>query len=154
MAPKLCNYLVVTAALMPAGGRLFLAQRPPWKKFGLRWEFPGGKVEPGEDLKESLVREIKEELSLDITVCDLFRKVSHSEEDFAIHLHAFWCIIRGGEFRLGEHVAFTWAEPSELRRIDMTGADRLLIPFLEEMGKLPDLPGMRVPRIARESPAR
>ena len=60
--------MIVTAALISSQGRLFVAQRPPWKKFGLLWEFPGGKVEPGEGLEQSLVREIKEELCLDIRV--------------------------------------------------------------------------------------
>ncbi|MFZ2447299.1 MAG: (deoxy)nucleoside triphosphate pyrophosphohydrolase [Syntrophobacteraceae bacterium] len=144
-------YLSVTAALMTSGGRLFVARRPPWKKFGLLWEFPGGKVEPGEDLRGSLAREIKEELCLDVTVRDLFRTVSHREEDFAIHLHAYWCSVRGGKLCLREHVAFRWANLSELGNIDLTGADRLLIPFLEKLPELPVYPGDVFPGMANEA---
>ncbi|MGD0399480.1 MAG: (deoxy)nucleoside triphosphate pyrophosphohydrolase [Syntrophobacteraceae bacterium] len=123
--------MMVTAALISSQGRLFVAQRPPWKKFGLLWEFPGGKVEPGEGLEQSLVREIKEELCLDIRVCGLFKKVSQLEPDFTIDLHAYWCAICGGTLCLAEHIAFMWANLSELKQIDFTKADRLLIPFLE-----------------------
>ncbi len=129
----------VTAALIPSQGRLFVAQRPPWKKFGLLWEFPGGKVEPGESLQQSLVREIREELCLDITVRSLFKNICHEEEDFGIDLHAFWCEISGGTLCLSEHVAFRWANLSELKRIHLTRADCLLIPFLEDLPELPDL---------------
>jgi len=129
----------VTAALIPMQGRLFVGQRPPWKRFGLLWEFPGGKVEPGESLEQSLVREIKEELCLDIIVHELFKKICHEEEDFGIDLHAYWCEVRGGRLCLSEHVAYMWAGLSELKQIDFTRADRLLIPFLENMPEFPEL---------------
>ena len=128
----------VTAALIPSeDGRLLVTQRPPRKKFGLMWEFPGGKVEPGEGLEESLVREIREELCLDIRVHALFKNISHQELDFKIDLHAYWCEIYGGQLRLLEHVAFMWAAVSELKLMDFTRADRLLVPFLENLSKFP-----------------
>jgi len=98
-------------------------------------------VEPGEGLEESIVREIKEELCLDICVRGLFRHIRQQDRDFSIDLHAFWCEICGGTLRLLEHVAFMWANISELNRIDFTKADRLLIPHLEELGELPDFRG-------------
>ena len=128
----------VTAALIISRGRLLVAQRPPWKKFGLLWEFPGGKVEPGEGLEESLVREIKEELCLDIRVHGLFKNISQREPDFEIDLHAYWCRIYGGTLCLLEHVAFMWAKLPELKQMDFTKADRLLIPFLEKLPEFPD----------------
>jgi mutator protein MutT len=128
----------VTAALIPLQGRLFVGQRPPWKKFGLLWEFPGGKVEPGESLEQSLIREIKEELCLDIIVRDLFKKIRQEESDFEIDLHAYWCEVQGGRLCLSEHVAFMWANLSELRGINLTRADRLLIPFLESVPEFPE----------------
>jgi 8-oxo-dGTP diphosphatase len=128
----------VTAALITSQERLLVAQRPPWKKFGLLWEFPGGKVEPGEGLEESLVREIKEELCLDIRVLALFKNICQQEQDFDLDLHAYWCEIRGGTLRLLEHVAFMWAGLSELKGMDFTKADRLLIPFLERLPEFPN----------------
>ena len=129
----------VTAALIPSQGRLFVAQRPPSKKFGLLWEFPGGKVEPGEGLEQSLIREIREELSLDIKVRGLCRTIRQQDPELAISLHAYWCEIRGGTLCLSEHVAFMWANMSELKQINFTKADRLLIPFLESLPEFPDL---------------
>jgi 8-oxo-dGTP diphosphatase len=128
----------VTAALISSQGRLLVAQRPPWKKFGLQWEFPGGKVEPGEGLEESIIREIKEELCLDIRVRGLFKNIYQQDRELVIDLHAFWCEICGGTLRLIEHVAFMWANISELNRMDFTKADRLLIPFLEGLPEFPD----------------
>ena len=132
------NFMKVTAALITSQGRLLVAQRPPWKKFGLLWEFPGGKVEPGEGLEESLVREIKEELCLDICVNGLFKNISRQEPDFEIDLHAYWCRICGGTLCLLEHVAFMWANLPELKQMDFTKADCLLIPFLEGLPGFPD----------------
>jgi 8-oxo-dGTP diphosphatase len=131
----------VTAALIPLQGRLFVGQRPPWKKFGLLWEFPGGKVEPGESLEQSLIREIKEELCLDITVLGLFQKIRQEEQDFGIDLHAYWCGISGGRLCLSAHVDFMWADLPELKRMNFTRADRLLIPFLEDVPVFPELSG-------------
>lgn len=128
----------VTAALIPSDGRIFVARRPPWKKFGLLWEFPGGKVEPGEELEESLVREISEELCLEIVVRDFFRSISYEEKDFSIELHAFWCSISAGLLCLREHVESMWAFIPELQEIPLTGADRLLIPHLKSLRSLPD----------------
>jgi 8-oxo-dGTP diphosphatase len=129
----------VTAALIPSQGRLFVAQRPPLKRFGLLWEFPGGKVEPGEGLEQSLIREIREELCLDIKVRGLFRTIRQQDIEPPIDLHAYWCEICGGTLCLSEHVAFMWVNVSELKRMNFTKADRLLIPFLESLPEFPDL---------------
>ena len=131
------GHVVITSALITAGERLLVAQRPPLKKFGLLWQFPGGKVERGEGLEESLVREIREELCLDIRVGSLFQSISRSEPGFEVDLYAYWCEIRGGTLCLLEHVALRWATVSELRSMEFAKADRLLIPFLEELSEFP-----------------
>jgi 8-oxo-dGTP diphosphatase len=131
------GFVVITSALITSRGRLLVAQRPPQKKFGLLWQFPGGKVEPGEGLEESLVREIKEELCLDIRVRGLFKTVSRREPGFEVDLHAYWCEISGGTLRLLEHVALKWVTVSELKNMEFTKADRLLIPFLETLPAFP-----------------
>ncbi|MDY0041957.1 MAG: (deoxy)nucleoside triphosphate pyrophosphohydrolase [Desulforhabdus sp.] len=130
-------HLRVTAALISNRGRLFIAQRPPEKKFGLQWEFPGGKVEPGEGLKDSLIREIKEELCWEISVGDLFCRLRHSYPDFSIELYAYWCAIKEGRLCLNEHIAYRWVCPAELRRFDFTTADRQLVHHLEALSRLP-----------------
>jgi 8-oxo-dGTP diphosphatase len=126
------DYLQVTAALITSGGRIFIAQRPPHKTSGLCWEFPGGKVEPGEQLEEALMREIREELCWDIRVGKLFQTIRHRSNSFGIDLHAFWCSIYGGSLKLREHVACHWARIEELKRFELTEADRQLALLMEQ----------------------
>lgn len=128
---------VITAALINSQGRLLVAQRPPGKKFGLLWEFPGGKVEPGEAPEESIVREIKEELCLEIRVRSLFKTISLREPGSQADLHAYWCAIRGGSLTLLEHVAVKWATMSELQSLEFAKVDRLLLPYLEKLSAFP-----------------
>ncbi len=129
----------VTAALIPAYGQLFIAQRPPNKKFGLCWEFPGGKVDPHESLEHCLQREIKEELNWDIEVGELFGHICHDQADYRIDLFAFWISVCGGRLELREHVACNWVQVDALRRYTFTEADRLLIARLEILPTLPDM---------------
>jgi 8-oxo-dGTP diphosphatase len=137
MATESLYYFQVTAALIPAQGRIFIAQRPPHKKFGLLWEFPGGKVERGESLEESLIREIREELCWDIQVGELFKRIHTGQYDMVIDLYAFWCTIQGGSLCLREHVAYYWAHTSELQHFGFTRADDQLVLFLEQLAELP-----------------
>jgi len=129
--------LRVTAALIPEHGRLFVAQRASHKKFGLMWEFPGGKVEAGETLEESLAREIAEELCWEIRVGDFFRLIHHESPGLCIDLYAFWCTILGGSLCLREHAACCWASPEELRTFCLTPPDLGLLPFIENLEELP-----------------
>jgi mutator protein MutT len=139
---QLAHYRV-TAALIPAYGRLFIAQRPSNKKFGLCWEFPGGKVDPHESLEQCLQREIREELNWDIHVGDLFGQICHQQDDYRIDLFAFWTEISGGRLELREHVACQWVALEALRRYTFTEADRLLIAQLESLSSLPEFPSFQ-----------
>jgi len=121
----------VTAALIQRHEQFLLVQRPPGKAFELYWEFPGGKVEPGETLQGSLRREIKEELCWDVRVGELFHKVFCRMNLLSIELYSFWCRITGGNLFLREHVSFCWAHPKELRHFLFTQADRELARMLE-----------------------
>ena len=130
--------LQVTAALITMSGRLLITQRPPHKKFGLLWEFPGGKQENGETLESCLRREIREELALEIQVGDLFKKVCHDHSDFKIHLYAYWCHIVSGNMQLYEHVAYRWAKFGDLHQYTFTAADRDLVAALQQLRFSPD----------------
>lgn len=137
MPSDLPRVSAVTAALIPSWGKIFIAQRPPHKKFGLLWEFPGGKVELGESLQSSLIREIEEELCWEIQVGELFEHVHFRLQELSVDLYAYWCIVKGGNLCLREHVAYYWAYPNELPRFDFTVADQRLI---HSLGKLKNVP--------------
>lgn len=128
----------VTAALIIAEGRVFIAQRPPHKKYGGLWEFPGGKVESGETLQEALYREIIEELCWKVEVGDLVHCVSDTAGRNALELYAFWCSIAEGELCLREHVDHYWALPGELARFPFTRLDREIIALLQRRHSFPD----------------
>jgi 8-oxo-dGTP diphosphatase len=127
----------VTAALITMRDCLFIAQRPPNKKFGLCWEFPGGKLDPHESLQHCLQREIREELNWEVEVGDLFEHVRHEQDDLQIDLFAFWTQIRGGTLVLREHIACDWVAIPALHSYDFTEADRMLIERLEQLSALP-----------------
>ena len=89
----------------------------------LKWEFPGGKVEVGEGLEEALVREIREELSVDIEVSERLITVEHTYPDFHLTMHVFKCVLDQGEITLNEHVALKWLSVDELDQLDWAAAD-------------------------------
>ena len=114
---------LVTAALIKDDRKILIAQRGSDKRFGRRWEFPGGKLVPGETPEDCLRREIKEELNLEIQVEEHFCTVHHSYSDFDIELMAFWCTIVGGKLTLEEHEQVRWVTIRELNQYDFVDAD-------------------------------
>ena len=90
----------VVAALIWAGDRFLICQRPKNKARGLLWEFVGGKVEPGETREEALVRECREELDITVSVQNVFTEVTHVYPDITIHLTLFNAEIKTGTPRL------------------------------------------------------
>jgi len=117
-------HLQVTAALIFSEGRVLICRRKAGGRHGGYWEFPGGKQEPGESLEECLVREIKEELDLEIEVGGHFISVDHDWGDFSLTLHAFFCRPLSGTPAAKDGQALAWAEPHDLDRHDLLPADR------------------------------
>lgn len=99
----------------------------------LKWEFPGGKVEPGEDEALAIVREIREELQLDITVCARLEAVEYAYPSFRIRLVPFTAEVAGGELSLLEHAAAKWVSVDELDGYDWAPAD---VPIVEQLKAL------------------
>lgn len=99
----------------------------------MKWEFPGGKIELGESAEECIVREIKEELNLHITVVARLSSYSHCYDNKLIELIPFICSCVGGEIRLTEHSQFLWTTVEELSEFDWAEAD---IPVVHEYIKL------------------
>ncbi len=94
------------------------------------WEFPGGKIEEGEDPRHTLVREIEEEMDWHIEVGDCIGSVEHEYPDFTITLTAYTCKPGEGEFKLLEHLDSRWLSKEELADLNWTEADRKLLELL------------------------
>ncbi len=104
-------------------GEILVTQRSASMKLPLKWEFPGGKIEENETAEECLLREIKEELSIEIRVIKPLASVEYHYEDFSILLVPFICEIKHGDIKLTEHANFIWLKPIELSNLDWAEAD-------------------------------
>lgn len=99
-----------------------------------KYEFPGGKVEEGESWTSALMREIREEMDLDLNVNDddYFMTVKHEYPDFAITMHCYLCQMEHRAFTLKEHISYKWMKPSLLEHLDWAEADRPVVVKLME----------------------
>ncbi len=124
--------LVAACALIDVDGRVLIAQRPPGKSMAGLWEFPGGKVEPGERPELSLIRELKEELGIVVKEECLapLTFASHSYADFHLLMPLYVCRRWEGIVAAREAQKLKWVRPNELRNYPMPPADEPLIPHL------------------------
>ena len=127
--------LVAACALVDADGRVLLAQRPEGKQLAGLWEFPGGKVEPGETPEETVVRELKEELGIETKVACLapLTFASHAYETFTLLMPLFVCRRFWGIPQPQEGQILKWVRPNKMRDYPMPPADEPLIPFLIDL---------------------
>ena len=127
--------LVVAVALVDGDGRVLISQRPEGKSLAGLWEFPGGKVEPSERPETALIRELKEELGIDVAESCLapLTFASHAYEDFHLLMPLYVCRRWKGQVRAQEGQAIKWVKPRALRDHPMPPADIPLIPHLEEL---------------------
>jgi len=122
--PKIPHY-TVTAAVIQQDGKVFIAQRSAQGLLGGMWEFPGGKIEPGETLTACLKREICEELNVDIEVGAPFGLYEHTYTHFKVTLHAFECeLLNNDPPQAREHTALRWVRTAELDDYPMGKIDR------------------------------
>ena len=126
--------LVSAVALIDADGRVLLAQRPAGKSMAGLWDFPGGKVETGETPEAALVRELKEELSIDIRTSCLAALgfASHSYEKFHLLMPLYICRQWRGKLVPTEGQKLAWVRAQALREYPMPPADEPLIPLLQD----------------------
>lgn len=124
--------LVSACALIDPDGRVLIAQRPKGRPMAGLWEFPGGKVEPGERPEETLIRELKEELGIDVQEACLapLTFASHAYPDFHLLMPLFVCRRWSGTVTAMEGQELAWAKPARLRDYPMPPADEPLIAHL------------------------
>ena len=117
----------VAAGLVFRDGRLLIAQRHAQDHLGGLWEFPGGKRLRGESFAECLVRELREELGIEIEVGEVMESVTHAYPERAVHLEFFRCRWQGNEPRALDCAAFKWVRAAELAQHEFPAADTRLI---------------------------
>ena len=113
----------VVAAVIRDGNRVFATQRGygPYKD---GWEFPGGKIEPGEAPEQALAREIREELDAEIAVGEKLVQVEYDYPEFHLSMGCYWCFVRSGRLTLKEHESARWLAPDEMDAVAWLPPDR------------------------------
>lgn len=122
--------MVVTAGIITQGGRILICQRGKGSWGEYKWEFPGGKVEDGEDPRECLRRELKEELAIEPEVGPLFYHVKHSYPDRDVELIVFHILGYAGEVSNRQFESIRWVGREEISQFDFLEADRPVIEAL------------------------
>jgi 8-oxo-dGTP diphosphatase len=113
----------VTCAIVMDGNKVLVTQRSEHMPHPLKWEFPGGKLKEGETPERCIIREIREELGVEIEVRQLLPSVRHIYGKDSIKLIPFICRIKSGEIALAEHRSFLWADCADLDQVDFLEAD-------------------------------
>ena len=120
----------VVAAVIRRDDRIFATQRG-YGAYKDWWEFPGGKMEPGETAAEALAREIREELDAEIRIDRFLQTVEWNYPEFHLTMHCFWCSLTGESLHLNEHEAARWLDSATLSSVRWLPADIQLLPLLE-----------------------
>ncbi len=127
------KHIEVAAAVIIQDNKVFTAQRGKGGELALKWEFPGGKLEKGEGGEEAIVREIFEELGIEIVVRRHLITVGHQYTSFSLTLHGYLCDIIGGELVLTEHVDSKWLGKEQLFSVSWAEADLPIVRAVEAL---------------------
>jgi mutator protein MutT len=129
--PKTQNYIEVSAALIFRDSKILTTQRPTNSHLGGLWEFPGGKREPGETFEQCLVRELREELGVEVKVGGLFEEITHAYADKTVHFKFFLCELAEADPQPLGCAAVKWVGKPELANYDFPAADARLLEKLQ-----------------------
>ena len=117
------KHVHVACAIIERDGLVLSALRSASMNLPLRWEFPGGKIEPGEGIEECLVRELVEEMGVQIAVGRPLTPATHEYPSFTVTLYPYVCSIVSGEITLFEHSAISWLPASRMHELEWADAD-------------------------------
>ena len=123
----------VAAAVIISDGTVLICQRPDNDKFASLWEFPGGKIEEGESPEECIVRELQEELCLDVEPSEIFTETTYSYDDRVVELIFINCKIISGVMKLNAHKRVEWADLKYLEKYEFLPADVEVTRILKEL---------------------
>jgi 8-oxo-dGTP diphosphatase len=129
-------HLHVACAIIERDGRVLATQRSPAMSMPLKWEFPGGKIHESESAEACLMREVREELGVDVVVGQPLTAVTHHYPALTVTLYPFRCRIVAGTITLHEHAASSWLLPVELPALDWAEADRPVIDEYRELVRM------------------
>ena len=132
MANQNMKRIEVVAAIVIQDGLLFAAQRNAKGEVGSKWEFPGGKIEPGETHQAALARELNEELGVSAKIGGHFMTIEHSYTTFHLTMHCYLADFDGAQPTLREHLASRWLSRDELDSVDWAPADLPIVAKLRE----------------------
>ena len=122
------KHIHVACAIIEREGLVLAAQRSEAMSLPLKWEFPGGKIDPGESSEKCLQRELVEEMGIRVCIGKNLPTNTHHYSTFSVTLHPFVCAIESGEITLHEHAAIAWLTPEQLQTLEWAEAD---LPVIE-----------------------
>ncbi len=123
----------VVAAAIIKHNKVLITQRPEGKQLAFMWEFPGGKIEPGETHKECIIREIKEELDVEIEVNEYIASNSHKYDFDEIVIHLYSTNVINGEIKLLEHLNCAWVDKNTIDEYEYPAVDIMFVEKLKEI---------------------
>lgn len=123
----------VVAGAIVKDGKVFAAQRGNKGKTAFKFEFPGGKIEPGETPEQALARELREELSINVEVHELITAIVDEYEDVILHIDTYRCTLISGTPTLSEHIAMAWSNKEELDKLKFSPADEPTLKKIKDL---------------------
>ena len=123
----------VVCGIIWKDGKVFIARRKPGKSLAGFWEFPGGKLDEGEEPEAALIRELEEELGMDVKISSFFGSKTHHYESFSIELIAYTCAFISASYHLTDHDEISFVDPKELSSFQIAPADLFIV---EQLSKI------------------
>ena len=120
----------VVAAIIKKDNHFLIVKRNRKKHLGLKWEFPGGKVQESETFEEALLREIKEELNITINIHEKIAEEKYKDDKIDIVLYYYLCSLKNGMMKLNEHENFAWVEKKDFNKYDFAEGDKNILALL------------------------